>query len=736
MPTATGQPASPEGALWLQALIQQMPAAVWTVDTELRFTSFHGAGLAALDMRPNQIIGQRLHDFFGTNDPELPVVAAHLRGLRGESTTYEQEWAGRVFHSHVEPLRDREGRITGCVGTALDITERKRAEQALRESQAMLAKAQEIAHMGSWEWDLATNRVVWSDELLRIFGIDPKEFGGSLEYVLMHTGVHPDDRARLRAATERALATKVPQPLEYRIVRPDGAERTVWADGEFLFDAKGNAVRMVGTIQDITDQKRVEEALRKAHDEMERQVGERTRELTAANEALQKSEAKFRTLAETVAAAAFIIDGDALVDANAAAQRMTGFSREELLCMKFSDLVEPEFQNVAREWGGFHAVGQAALPHREVRLRTSQGESRWVEFTAGRIEFQGKPAVLGTAFDITERKRAEDALFDSETKHRAVLNAIPDSILRFRLDGPIINFKPARGLTPGAAYSGVSDLAKHLVHCGRRAARSGETEIFDYQVQVNGMLRDFEARVVASEGEEAVAILRDVTERKRMEREILEISDREQRRIGQDLHDGLCQHLTGTAFAAKLLHEKLVEKSRIEAKDAREIGDLIEQAITEARQLARGLYPVQLEFGGLVPALEQLAANVEDLFHVSCKCRFDPNVQIRDHVVATHLYRIAQEAINNSIKHGRARHLKLSLGRAGGLTTLKIADDGVGFPKKLPPKAGMGLSIMNYRARIIAATVAVQRARRGTVVTCIFRHPSERGPKAQDDKTR
>src|ERR1041385_6204603 len=126
-------------------------------------------------------------------------------------------------------LTDSDGKASRVFGLHVDITERKVAEQKLRASQAMMAKAQEIAKIGSWEWDLVTNRIRWSDEMLRIMGIKPEEFDGLLQTAL-EGRVHPDDRARLRAATERALATKVPQPLEYRVVHDDGSERLVWAD--------------------------------------------------------------------------------------------------------------------------------------------------------------------------------------------------------------------------------------------------------------------------------------------------------------------------------------------------------------------------------------------------------------------------------------------------------------------------------------------------------------------------
>ena len=145
----------------------------------------------------------------------------------------------------------------------------------------------------------------------------------------------------------------------------------------------------------------------------------------------------------------------------------------------------------------------------------------------------------------------------------------------------------------------------------------------------------------------------DITERKHLEKTILEISAREQRRIGQDLHDGLGQHLTGIAFMSKVQEQKLMEQGLPEAGDAAKIVKLVNEAIHKTRELARGLLPVVSDAQGLMSALQQWAGEVEDLFAVSCRFQCLAPVLIHDDTVATHLYYIAREAVNNAIKHGR-----------------------------------------------------------------------------------
>ena len=213
----------------------------------------------------------------------------------------------------------------------------------------------------------------------------------------------------------------------------------------------------------------------------------------------------------------------------------------------------------------------------------------------------------------------------------------------------------------------------------------------------------------------------DITERKGLEESLLNISATEQRRIAQDLHDGLGQHLTGIAFMSKVLEEKLSDKGLPEAAEAATIVRMVNQAIDNTRQLARGLHPVAAEPQGLMSALKNWAAEVHELFHIHCRFLCDRPIYIHDANLATHLYRIAQEAVNNAIRHGKSRNIVIGLSRRDGAGVLTIRDDGDGFPKKQASQPGVGLSIMNYRADMIGGSLKVQpNEDRGITVTCMF----------------
>ncbi len=214
-------------------------------------------------------------------------------------------------------------------------------------------------------------------------------------------------------------------------------------------------------------------------------------------------------------------------------------------------------------------------------------------------------------------------------------------------------------------------------------------------------------------------ILRDITERRDLEKEIQEISEKEQRRLGQDLHDGLGQSLTGISFLTKVLQQKLASQKSDEEKDAALIVKLIKQALLQAREVARGLCPTVLDTNDIQAALEQLSENLKKYFSVASHAYCDSAIKIKDNAVAVHLYRIAQEATTNAIKHGHAKKIWINLKQTQGVITLQIRDDGVGFAKVKIKVKGMGLRVMQHRARMIGATLDVASVKKGgTTVTC------------------
>jgi len=235
---------------------------------------------------------------------------------------------------------------------------------------------------------------------------------------------------------------------------------------------------------------------------------------------------------------------------------------------------------------------------------------------------------------------------------------------------------------------------------------------------------EISTRLVEHDGQrvEVEGIAREVTERRRLENEILEISTREQRRIGHDLHDGVCQQLSGIAFISDVLAGKLDEDRRAEAADAHKITEMVNKANRQARSLARGLFPVRLEESGLVAALGELAEDTSAFFNTRCEFVCEGTLDVHEHIVAHHLFYIAQEAVLNAVKHGKPTLIQILLAPAGeDGYTLTVRDNGTGLPAPVKDGPGMGIRIMKYRARMIGAEVnVVSRAEGGVELTCRF----------------
>jgi signal transduction histidine kinase len=217
-------------------------------------------------------------------------------------------------------------------------------------------------------------------------------------------------------------------------------------------------------------------------------------------------------------------------------------------------------------------------------------------------------------------------------------------------------------------------------------------------------------------------LLKQIEERKRLETELLSITERERRWIGQELHDSIGQQLTGIEFMTKVLEEKLTDKSLEEATYAAKITTFVNRATDQTRELARSLHAVDLEANDLVSALKELTATTEHLFDsLLCSLQCDNIFPIKDTSVIINLYRIAQEAITNAIRHGKAKNIEIRLSSEGSCTTLTVENDGVDFPGLQAGSKGMGLRIMRYRAEMIGGSLDIQRsADGGTIVRCVF----------------
>jgi len=213
-----------------------------------------------------------------------------------------------------------------------------------------------------------------------------------------------------------------------------------------------------------------------------------------------------------------------------------------------------------------------------------------------------------------------------------------------------------------------------------------------------------------------------------MERQIAAVCEHERARIGQDLHDGLGQLLSGVKFQAGLLESKLRAEAPGAAKEAEALEAALTGAIEETRKIVRGLHPACIRSSGLAKAIREFAAGVSAVYGVDCTCRLPDRVKL-DRSTGTHLYRITQEAVRNAVQHGRASRIRLTLQVRKSVLTLEIQDNGRGIPRRGKMKAGLGLLLMNYRTRAMGGSLEIRPgSKSGTRVVCRLRRPVGRSP--------
>lgn len=499
-------------------------------------------------------------------------------------------------------------------------------------------------------------------------------------------------------------------------------------------------------------------------------------------ETLRETEELHRLLFEKVPHPRFVCDAQTLrlLAVNEAAVRQYGYSRREFLQMKVTELSAPESLPHFHE--SVHELWARPLPGTDgrnhvFRARKKDGTAMDVKVDAALVRLRGRRVFLLLAEDVTQKRRAEGrwhaqqaatrALAESSTLAEAspkVFQAICEHLgydwgELWRVD-PTANvlrctqvwhsgtgrlsemervarktiFARGEGIAGTAWLRNkpvwITDLDQYPDFQRASAlAKYGLRAVFAFPIRLNrevlGVITIF-SRQVQPPDKHLLRLLRDICSqigqvmgRRRAERQLLEASEREQQRIGQDLHDGLCQQLAGIAYMASDLEARLAKESPRQAVIAARIAALSRETAVQARQIARGLNPVEVGTMGLMAALEELAFSIRSMFSLSCRFECRRRIVVQDHKAAVHLYRIAQEAIHNAIAHGKASEIVVSLRRTTEGIVLSVKDNGRGLFKSWPGGSGMGFENMNYRARSIGARLEfAPRDGGGTVMTC------------------
>jgi PAS domain S-box-containing protein len=659
---------------------------------------------------------------------------------------------GRVVWAEVTMglVLDKDARPWYWLTIIQDITQRKLAEEALRESEARLQFALETSQMGQWDLDLVDHTARRSLRHARIFGYETLLPEWTYKKFLEH--VVPEDVELVDRSFRKSVETQSESDIECRIVRRDQAVRWIHARGRPRWDANGKLRWLAGTVEDVTERKLAEEALRNAE---------------------EKFHKAFNASPEPMAIRT-IPDGR-YVEVNDALLRAAGRRREEVLRKTVTEIgfwMKPE-----------DFTRMTAILERDGKVRDFETDLEWtfgqvnhVLVSAERIELSGEPHQLMVARDITERKRAEQ----KAAQLAAIVESSNDAIFSANLEGIITSWNKGATLLYGYEESEVigrnisilvppgveNDVPQVLQRTqlgeqteNQEAVRQRKDGRRIYVSRTVSPIRDSEGRVVAAstiarditatrQAQEELraahdGLAKEVAERTRAEAEIRALSERlitaqeeERTRLARELHDDLSQQIAAVGIGLSNISRQIPEGLREGREEADRTFRRLQQLGEGIRRLSHHLHPSILEHSGLVVALESYCAEFKSLTGVSAVVQAEARLDNVPANPALGIFRITQEALQNAWKHSGAKKVVIHLARSGGQLCLRVSDQGSGFdPARRPTSKGLGLVSMRERTKLLGGTLTIESAKgQGTTVTAIIPLHSQRSARVSQPK--
>ena len=643
-----------------------------------------------------------------------------------------------VLETNGVPVLDAQGKLAGYRGVDRDITERKQAEEALREKEYLLSESQRIGHIGTWSVDLTTNVATWTSETYRLYGVSPETFVPSAETLL--SLLHPDDRDAMREWMRAALAGERPDVLESRVVLPDGSIRILSGRGELIFDDDNQPLRLVGTAQDVTERRRAEETLK-------------------------ASETRFRSIVNSSPLGMHLYelrndDRLVFVGANPAADEILGVSHAQLI----GKTIEEAFPGLDRT--------DVPARYRDAARHGALWRTEEIDYHEGRIRgafevvaFQTEPGKMVAVFnDITERKQAENALRELSRKNEEALRVahmghwefdVPDGVFLFNDQYYTLHGTTAR--EAGGYRMTVEEFAGRYVHpedarqVQETISKAETAEEPDFQFQTEARIlradgavrwvtvwfrveKDEEGRTIKLHGvnqditerryaEEALRRLNESLEQQVAQRtqdlthtvgrlqqltwELSQAEDRERRRIADLLHDDVQQILAGARFHLNLL--SIETRSPEESREIiRQVRQMLKDAIEKARSLSHELSPAlyQVDLADILGWLSDHMRRKHGLIvHVETHGLVDPSSD----ALKALLYKVAQELLFNVVKHAGIKEASIRVRRMGRCICLAVTDRGLGFdPQELEKTAGFGLMSIRERVHLLGGRMKIK----------------------------
>ena len=683
---------------------------------------------------------QTLETFRALVHPDdLPAVEATMAGLSTErQERFETEFRMRCADDSYRWIQsrgglletDQDGKPCRLIGIHTNVTLQKDTERALRKSEKGLLKAQEMAHLGHWAWDIRNDKITWSDEVYRIYGIDKET---PLTYERLKQAIHPEDRQYYDEHTAGWLKNTGGDPFEYRIIRPDGETRYIIGHGEVTCDESGEPVSLSGFLQDITARKLREQALR-------------------------ESEQRFRRLVEQSPVSIQIhgIDGK-LVQSNAAFARLYALNEETLaqLYEKYSVLQDEQ----AVKLGLMPCIEQTyrgedvVFPVYEYNgidtlqtLDVSNPVSRkcWVQ-TRGfplKDELGKTMSVVFMSEDITEQRAAEEQMRLSEIRFRATFEQAAVGIAHVALDGKFLRINRKFCDITGYAQDEMlqltfqditypDDLDADIAYVNQLL----EGEIESYTMEKRYVHKDAGLvwisltgaliRDAAGQPDWFVSVIEDISERKRAEQIVLDYQQRlkdlsaelartevrERRIIATELHDHVGQSLALMRMQLAVAKKETVGR-KVDSVLS-EVSESLRTAIQDTRNIMSDLSSPELNELGLSAAIaDLLKEKIGERYGLQTTFNDDGQVRSLDEYTRMVLFRSVRELLMNVVKHAGASHVAVSIRRENDAVRIVVADDGAGMPvARIADKsdeAGFGLFSIEERMHDLGGSLSIE----------------------------
>ena len=694
------------------------------IDREYRYLIANRKFLKLRNMTKEQVVGRLVPEILNKRVFEAVIKEKLDECFAGKVVRYEMKYAypeigERDLLVSYFPIEGAAG-MERVVCILQDITESKRSAEALRASEERFRLAAQAGKMYAYEWDVATDRVMRSEEHVNVLGFS--DHAKHLTRQELLSSVHPDDRALFIGSVDQLTSQNPTTQISYRVLRPDGSVVWLEKNARAFFDEQGRMLRVIGMVADITERKRVESAL-------------------------EKSEEKFsKAFRQSPMALALTNAKDHhYIDVNETFERITGGRRDEVIGRTPFDIglwVDPaERVEITKR-----LLAEGSLRNLELRFRMRDGSVRVGFASAELIELDGQPCVLGVTADVTEHKRAEEALRESEDKLRLLLDSTAEAIYGIDLEHRCTFCNPA--CVRALGYKQVDEVLGKKMHDLIHHSRADGTLFPVEECRIHSVIRTGEGVHAEDEvlwradgtsfpaeywsypqrrGHDvvgAVVAFIDITERKLAEvalanvsRRLIEAQEQERTRIGRELHDDIVQRLALLAVELQQLHDNSLILPKVRSR----MGKLQKQTseiATDIQSLSHELHSAKLQYLGIAGAMRGFCREFGEQQKVEINFQTHDMPSPVPPDTALCFFRVLQEALHNSAKHSGARHFEVRLWGTSDEIHLTIKDSGAGFDREAAKESrGLGLISMGERLKLLNGTLSIEsQPKRGTTI--------------------